>query len=131
MTNKNLEYIYKTMLSYCLTCRKSAESKDPKAVKIKNGTKMILSKYAVCYCKELKFIKEQEGKGILSKLTGIKVPILNDLPIANILFQKYKMNEIVNNLLLAGYKFMPEMHLKQSGFTYNACGPFSKNKERI
>ena len=41
------------------------------------------------------------------------------------------MNEIVNNLLLAGDKFMPEMHLKQPGFTYSACGPFTKNKERI
>ena len=28
-------------------------------------------------------------------------------------------------------KFMPEMHLKQSGFAYSACGPFTKNKERI
>ena len=26
---------------------------------------------------------------------------------------------------------MPEMHLKQLGFTYSACGPFTKNKERI
>ena len=26
---------------------------------------------------------------------------------------------------------MPEMHLKQSGFTYRACGPFNKNKEKI
>ena len=41
------------------------------------------------------------------------------------------MNEIVNTFLLAGDKFMPEMHLKQPGFTYNACGPFTKNKERI
>ena len=41
------------------------------------------------------------------------------------------MNEIVNKFLLAGNKFMPEMHLKQPGFTYNACGPFTKNKERI
>ena len=41
------------------------------------------------------------------------------------------MNEIVNKILLAGDKFMPEMHLKQSGFTYGACGPFSKNKKRI
>ena len=42
-----------------------------------------------------------------------------------------KMNEIVNKSLLAGDKFMPEMHLKQPGFTYSACGPFTKNKERI
>ena len=38
------------------------------------------------------------------------------------------MNEIVNKILLAGDKFMPEMHLKQPGFTC-ACGPFTKNKE--
>ena len=41
------------------------------------------------------------------------------------------MNEIVNKFLLAGDIFMPEMHLKQPGFTYSACGPFTKNKERI
>ena len=41
------------------------------------------------------------------------------------------MNEIVNRFLLAGDKCMPEMHLKQPGFTYSACGPFPKNKERI
>ena len=44
---------------------------------------------------------------------------------------EYKMNETVNRFLLAGDKFMPEMHLKQPGFTYSACGPFTKNKERI
>ena len=41
------------------------------------------------------------------------------------------MNTIVNKFLLLGYRFMPEMHLKQTGFTYNACGPFTKNKEKI
>ena len=41
------------------------------------------------------------------------------------------MNKIVNKFLLAGGNFMPEMHLKQPGFTYSACGPFTKNKERI
>ena len=41
------------------------------------------------------------------------------------------MNEIVNKFLLAGDKFMPEMHLKQPGFTYSACGSFTKSKERI
>ena len=44
---------------------------------------------------------------------------------------KCKMNEIVNNFLLVGDKFMPEIHLKQPGFTCSAYGPFSKNKERI
>ena len=43
----------------------------------------------------------------------------------------YKMNEIVNKFLLPGDKFMPGIHLKQPGFTYCACGLFTKNKERI
>ena len=41
------------------------------------------------------------------------------------------MNEIVNKFLLAGDKFMPEMHLRQPQFVYSACGPFTKNKDRI
>ena len=41
------------------------------------------------------------------------------------------MNEILNKFLLAGDNFMPEMHLRQPGFTYSACDPFIKNKERI
>ena len=45
--------------------------------------------------------------------------------------QRIKMNEMMNKLLLVGDKFMPEMHLKQPGFTYSACGLFTKNKERI
>ena len=41
------------------------------------------------------------------------------------------MNEIVNRFLSTGDKVMLEMHLRQSGFTYSACGPFTKNKKRI
>ena len=41
------------------------------------------------------------------------------------------MNEIANKFLLEGDKFMSEMHLRQPGFTYSACEPFTKNKERI
>ena len=40
------------------------------------------------------------------------------------------MNNFVDKFLL-GHKFMPEMHLKQLGFTYSACGPFTKSKEII
>ena len=43
----------------------------------------------------------------------------------------YKMNEIVNKSLLADNIFMPEMHLKQPGYTYSACGPFTKNKKEF
>ena len=41
------------------------------------------------------------------------------------------MNAIVNKLLLAGDKFIPEIHLKQPGLIYSACDLFTKNKERI
>ena len=41
------------------------------------------------------------------------------------------MNKTVKKFLLAGDKFMPAMHLRQPGFTYSVCGPFTKNKEKI
>ena len=41
------------------------------------------------------------------------------------------MNKIINNFLLIVDKFMPELHLKQPGFTYSACGPYTKGRERI
>ena len=41
------------------------------------------------------------------------------------------MNKIINKFLLTGNKCLQELHLKQSGFTYNACGPFTKHRERI
>ena len=45
--------------------------------------------------------------------------------------ENYKMNDIINKFLLAGNKFIPEIHLKQPGITYSFCGSFTKNKERI
>ena len=41
------------------------------------------------------------------------------------------MNDIINKFLLAGDKFMPEMHLRKPQFAYSACGPFTRHKERI
>ena len=41
------------------------------------------------------------------------------------------MNNTINKLLLAGNKFMPEIHLRQPQFTYSACGPFTKHEQRI
>ena len=41
------------------------------------------------------------------------------------------MNNIINKFLLAGDKFMPEMHLREPQFFYSACGPFTRHKERI
>ena len=47
---------------------------------------MLLSKCAVCDSNKIKFIKEQEARGTISKLKGKKVPILSDIPIANFFF---------------------------------------------
>ena len=44
---------------------------------------------------------------------------------------QFKMINITNKFLLTGDKFMSELHLKQPGFTYSACGPFTKHHERI
>ena len=41
------------------------------------------------------------------------------------------MNNVISQFLLAGDKFMPEMHLRQPQFVYSACGPFTRHKERI
>ena len=74
------------MISYWLKCRTNTESKNPKVGKTKNGRTMLLLKCARCDSSKLKFIKLQEAKGSLSKLTGVKWIILRNLPIANILF---------------------------------------------
>ena len=47
------------------------------------------------------------------------------------MFQNYKMKEIVKKLLLAGDTCFPKMHLKQPGFTYSACGPFTKTRKEF
>ena len=74
------------MVSYCLKCGKNTENKNPKVVKTKNGRRMLLSNCSVCNSKKSKFLKEQEPRGLLSNLTGIKIPILSHLPIINTLF---------------------------------------------
>ena len=73
------------MESYCLKCRKYTENIDPQVSSTINGRTMILSKCAICNSKKSKFIKNQEAKGLLSKL-GIKTP-LSKIPIlGDILF---------------------------------------------
>ena len=69
---------------------------------------MLLSNCTVSGKKKSTFIKNQE--------------VSND---------QFKMNKIINKFLLTGDKFMPELHLKQQGSIYSACGPFTENRERI
>ena len=70
---------YKTMLSYCLKCRKNTESKYSKVVRSKNERIMLSSKCAVCESKKLKPIKEKEASGLLTSL-GLKTS-LNKIPL--------------------------------------------------
>ena len=66
--------------------QKNAESKNPKVVTTKNKRIMLLSRCTVCNSKKSIFLKEQEARGLLSHLLGIKVPILSDIPIVNTAF---------------------------------------------
>ena len=73
------------MKSYCLKCRKHTKNIDPKIPGTSNGKTMILPKCIICGSKKSRFIKKQEGKGLLSKL-GLKTP-LSKIPIlGDILF---------------------------------------------
>ena len=73
------------MESYCLKCKKYAENIDPQVSSTSNGRTMTLSKCAICNSKKSKIIKNQEAKGLLTKL-GIKTP-LNKIPVlGDILF---------------------------------------------
>ena len=62
------------MLSYCLKCKKSTESINPRVSETTNGKTMMLSKCATCGSKKSKFIREQHTKGLLSNL-GIRTPL--------------------------------------------------------
>ena len=50
---------------------------------------------------------------------------------STILIISLKMNKIIKKCLLNGNKLLPELHLKQLGFTYSACGPLTKHGDRI
>ena len=65
--------MYKMEL-YCLQCKKNSENIDPETSSTSNGKAMILSKCAMCGSKKSRFIKNQEVKGLLSKL-DIKTPL--------------------------------------------------------
>ena len=66
---------------------------------------------------------------------GIRTPLskIPLIPFHSNLVLSYKMNDmnkVVHRFLKIGDRFMPEMHLRQPCFTYSACGPFTKNKQR-
>ena len=73
------------MESYCLKCKKHTKNINPQVSSTSNGKVMILSKCAICGSKKSRFIKNQEAKGLLSKL-GIKTPFSKLLILVDILF---------------------------------------------
>ena len=62
------------MESYCLKCKTNTENIDQEISSTSNGKAMILSKCAICGRKKSRFIKNQETKGLLSKL-GIRTTL--------------------------------------------------------
>ena len=71
------------MLSCYIKIRKNTETKNPEVLKRKSERIMFLSKCSVCNSKKLKFLKEQEARGLLSNLTRVKIPVLSDMPLLN------------------------------------------------
>ena len=72
------------MNTYCLKCRKNTENIDPKLFRTKNNKLIMPSKCSDYGTKKSRFVKEQEAKGLLSKL-GIKTS-LSKIPLLNVLF---------------------------------------------
>ena len=71
------------MLSCYIKIRKNTETKNPEVLKTKSERIMFLLKCSVCNSKKLKFLKEQEARGLLSNLTRVKIPVLSELPLLN------------------------------------------------
>ena len=77
-------YYKNKMNSYCLNCKTNASNIDHKIVKTRNNRLLMQSKCSVCGTKKSRFVKEQDAKGLLSKI-GIKTP-LSKIPLLNVLF---------------------------------------------
>ena len=72
------------MSTYCVKCKKDTDNIDPKFFKAKNNRLIMQSKCSVCKNKKLRFVKEQDAKGLLSNL-GTKMPFSKIL-LLNVLF---------------------------------------------
>ena len=94
---------------YCANYKKHTGNKNSNVRKTEKNRLMLFSNCAVSSKKKTTIIKNTELHN----------------------FDKFKMNKIINNFLLTGDKFMPELHLKHPGFTHSACGPFTRHREII
>ena len=113
-------------ITYCLSCKKDMENIDPRIVKTKNNKQVMPSKCSICNNKKSKFFLK--GSDLFDSL-GLNTP--QNRMKALVPSALINLNNIINKFLLAGDRFMPEMHLRQSQFVYSACDPFTRHKERI
>ena len=72
------------MNTHCIKCRKNTENIGPKIVRTKSNRLVMQSKCSVCEIRKSRFLKEQEGKGLLINL-GINTP-LSKIPLLNAMF---------------------------------------------
>ena len=83
-----------------------------------------------CTIAKWRFMKEQDSRGLLSQL-GVRTPWSRYHEWVKFCYGSIKNKCSFNKFLLAWDKFMPEIHLRQPGFTGSAYGAFTKNKEKI
>ena len=85
----------------------------------------------MCNSKKSKFIREREEKGLLSMTGELSIlgQLLKQLKICIDALNIIPMNKIIKKFLLAGDKFVPGLHLRQPGFVFSACSPFTKKSK--
>ena len=64
------------MNTYCLVCRRNTDNINSKIVRTKTGRLMLSSQCSICKNKNSRFVKSQEGKGLLSNL-GTRTSLSN------------------------------------------------------
>ena len=113
------------MLSYCFKCRRNTKSINPKGSK--TTVRQLFYQHALyVVVKNQNLLNSKKQKDYLSSL-GLRTPLNKSIRRYFVLI-KYKMNKLINKFLLAGDRFMPEIHLRQPQFTYSACGPFTRHE---
>ena len=108
-----------------MKCRKNTESKNLKVVNTKKKEQCFHQNVWCLIVRNLDLLKDREASRLL---LGNNSPF-KGIPLIGSIIWRYEMNEIINQFLLAGHKFMPEMQWPR--FMYSAFGPFTRNKERI
>ena len=111
---RNISWLWVTMETYCVRFRKNTANKNLSVRKIRQNRLMFLS--------NLLFVARENQLSLKIKNSAILITI-------EVISLKWIQS--LTNFLFTKDKFIHEMRLKQPGFTYSACGPFTKHRERI